>query len=60
MKKKYSSEEIGERTIITTDKEKGSLLQEALSNGYRTFEIPSSPNKVFNSFICLSLLYSTY
>ena len=25
-----------------------------------TFEIPSSPNKVFNSFICLSLLYSTY
>lgn len=40
MKKKYSSEEIGERTIITTDKEKGSLLQEALSNGYRTFEIP--------------------
>lgn len=40
MKKKYSSEEIGERTIITTDKEKGSLLQEALNNGYRTFEIP--------------------
>lgn len=40
MKKKYSSEEIRERTIITTDKEKGSLLQEALNNGYRTFEIP--------------------
>ena len=40
MKKKYSSEEIRKRTIITTDKEKGSLLQEALNNGYRTFEIP--------------------
>ena len=40
MKKKYSSEEIRKRTIITTDKEKGILLQEALNNGYRTFEIP--------------------
>ena len=40
MKKKYSSEEIRERTIVTTDKEKGRLLQEALNNGYRTFEIP--------------------
>lgn len=39
MKSKYSAEEIKKRIIITTDKTKGSLRQEANDIGYKTYEI---------------------
>ena len=40
LKRKFSDEEIKKRIIITTDKEKGLLREEALKEGYKTFEIP--------------------
>ena len=40
MKKKYSDEEIKDRIIITTDKEKGKLRDEVRKMGYESFEIP--------------------
>ena len=39
MQKKYSYEEIKNRIIITTDKEKGNLRKEANEIGYTSFEI---------------------
>lgn len=41
LKRKYSDEEIKKRIIITTDKEKGLLREEARKEGYKTFEIPN-------------------
>ena len=41
MEKKYSKEEIKERIIITTDKEKGALRQEVNEMGYESFVIPN-------------------
>ena len=41
LKRKYSDEEIKKRIIITTDKEKGLLREEAIKEGYKTFEIPN-------------------
>ena len=41
LKRKYSDEEIKKRIIITTDKEKGLLRDEAIKEGYKTFEIPN-------------------
>ena len=41
LKRKYSKEEIQRRIIITTDKEKGTLHDEAKEEGYKTFEIPN-------------------
>lgn len=40
MKKKYSKEELKERIIVTTDKEKGSLRAEVNEEGYDSFIIP--------------------
>ena len=40
MEKKYSAADIKRRIIITTDKIKGSLREEANTNGYVSFEIP--------------------
>jgi len=40
MEKKYSKEEMKERIIITTDKEKGALRQEVNEMGYESFIIP--------------------
>ena len=39
MKKKYSEEEMKERIIVTTDKEKGILREEVNEMGYESFEI---------------------
>lgn len=41
LKRKYDSEEIKRRIIVTTDKENGSLRKEANEEGYISFEIPS-------------------
>ena len=41
LKRKYSEEEIKKRIIITTNKEKGRLREEANKNQYRSFEIPN-------------------
>ena len=41
LKRKYNSEEIKRRIIVTTDKENGSLRKEANEEGYISFEIPS-------------------
>lgn len=40
MKKKYSVEELKDRIIITTDKEKGKLIEEVKEFGYESFVIP--------------------
>ena len=40
MKKKYSDEELKDRIIITTDKEKGKLIEEVKEFGYESFVIP--------------------
>lgn len=40
LKKKYSNEEMKERIIITTDREKGALKKLANDEGYETFIIP--------------------
>ena len=40
MKKKYSDEELKDRIIITTDKEKGKLIEEIKEFGYESFVIP--------------------
>lgn len=39
LKRKYSAEEIRKRIIITTNKEKGFLREEANNNYYKTFEL---------------------
>ena len=41
LKRKYSSEEIRRRIIVTTDKESGALRKEVNEKGYISFEIPS-------------------
>ena len=41
LKRKYSKEEISRHIIVTTDKEKGALREEANQEGYLTFEIPN-------------------
>lgn len=41
LSKKYSEEELKERIIITTDREKGILRDEATAIGYQSFEIPN-------------------
>ena len=41
LKRKYDSEEIKRRIIVTTDKENGTLRKEANEEGYISFEIPS-------------------
>ena len=41
LKRKFSSDEIKKRIIITTDKENGLLRQEVLKEGYKSFEIPN-------------------
>ena len=41
LKRKYTKEEIQQRIIVTTDKEKGALHDEAKEEQYKTFEIPS-------------------
>ena len=40
LKEKYSEKELVKRIIITTDKEKGLLREEANKVGYKSFEIP--------------------
>ncbi len=40
LKRKYTGEEIKKRIIITTDKEKGALREEANEQQYKSFEIP--------------------
>ena len=40
LEKKYSGEDLINRIIITTDKEKGTLRKEVIDNGYPSFEIP--------------------
>ena len=40
LKRKYTEEEIRRRIIITTDKEKGPLREEAIENHYKSYEIP--------------------
>ena len=40
LKRKYSEEELKKRIIVTTDKEKGLLREEANEKGYLSFEIP--------------------
>ena len=40
LKRKYSQEELKKRIIITTDKEKGILREEANTYGYKSFIVP--------------------
>ena len=42
MKEKYQGEELKKRIIITTDKEKGKLREEANREGYKTFVVPDN------------------
>ena len=42
LKRKYDVEEYRKRIIITTDKEKGTLREEVIENGYKSFEIPEN------------------
>lgn len=42
MEKKYSKEELKNRIIVTTDKEKGTLKKLAIENDYRTFIVPDN------------------
>ncbi len=42
MKKKYSEEELRQRIIITTDKNKGVLREDVINNRYFSFEIPDN------------------
>lgn len=51
MKEKYSSEELKDRVIITTDPEKGDLRELANKKGYVTFTVPE---KVGGRFSCLT------
>lgn len=41
LEEKYTKEQLKERIIITTDKEKGILREEANNEGYTSFEIPT-------------------
>ncbi len=42
LKRKYSPEEIKKHIIVTTDKDKGNLREEANKEGYKSFVIPSN------------------
>lgn len=42
MREKYSPEELKKRIIITTDKEKGKLREEANREGYKSFIVPDN------------------
>lgn len=42
LEQKYSKEEVSKRIIITTDKQNGTLREEVIKEGYKSFEIPSN------------------
>ncbi|HHT37879.1 MAG TPA: glucose-6-phosphate isomerase [Mollicutes bacterium] len=56
MKSKYNDEELKKRIIITTDKEHGTLRQEVINNGYKSFAIPSDIGGRFSVFTPVGLL----
>ncbi len=53
---KYSSEELEERIIITTDKNKGSLRKLVNEKGYKSFTVPEKIGGRFSVFTPVGLL----
>ena len=56
LKKKYSAEELKERIVCTTDKERGALKTFADSNGYKCFVIPDDVGGRFSVLTPVGLL----
>lgn len=56
MNKKYSREELKERIIVTTDKEKGELKKLADKEGYTTFTVPDKIGGRYSVLSAVGLL----
>jgi glucose-6-phosphate isomerase len=56
MKSKYSEEELKQRVIVTTDKEKGKLREEVNEKGYTSFVVPDKIGGRFSVLTPVGLL----
>ena len=56
MKQKYSDEELKQRIIVTTDKEKGKLREEVNEKGYTSFVVPDNIGGRFSVLTPVGLL----
>ena len=56
MKEKYSEEDLKQRIIMTTDREKGDLRKEANEKGYTTFVVPDNVGGRFSVLTPVGLL----
>ncbi len=56
MKSKYSEKDLKNRVVITTDKERGSLREEAKSSGYKSYVIPENIGGRYSVFSPVGLL----
>ena len=54
--KKYGNIDAYKRIYVTTDKEKGSLIQESRQNGYKTFTVPDDIGGRYSVFTAVGLL----